>query len=100
MSECPTANEFGVRNNPVCVESVNTSSFDDITSVSDIKVSSLFLSLSLSLSHTHTYSLSLIILHLIIIFIILQDLLVHIREERCAPYYITSTAGKLRGATD
>ena len=96
VSECPTANEFGVRNNPVCVEEVDTSPFDDITSVSDIDVSSL----SLTHTHTHTHSLPLIILHLIVIFIILQNLLMHIREERCAPYYITSTAGKLRGATD
>ena len=32
MSECPTANEFGVRDNPVCVEGVTTSNF---TSLSD-----------------------------------------------------------------
>ena len=64
VSECPTANEFGVRNNPVCVEDVDTSRFmnlDDITAVSDIRVSSLSLSLS------HTNPLPLIILHLIII---------------------------------
>ena len=54
MSECPTSNEFGVRNNPVCVDGVNTSRFmnlDDITAVPDIKVSSL--------SHTYTLVLTL-----------------------------------------
>ena len=94
MSECPTSNEFGVRNNPVCVDSVNTSRFmnlDDITAAPDIRVSSL------SHTHTHLFSLSLIILHLNNT---LQALLEHISQEECAPYYITSTAGKLRGATD
>ena len=27
VSECPTANEFGERNNPVCVDGVETSRF-------------------------------------------------------------------------
>ena len=33
MSECPTANEFGVRDNPVCVDSVDTTPFVNITNV-------------------------------------------------------------------
>ena len=33
MSECPTDNEFGVRDNPVCVDSVDTTPFVNITSV-------------------------------------------------------------------
>ena len=66
MSECPTANEFGVRNNPVCVEDVDTARFmnlDDPTAALDIAVSSLSISPpsppSLSHTHTHLYSLSL-----------------------------------------
>ena len=53
MSECPTANEFGVRNNPVCVDSVDTSQFtnlDDVTAAPAIAVSVFSFSLSLSLS--------------------------------------------------
>ena len=60
VSECPTANEFGVRNNPVCVEGVDTSRFmnlDDPTAAPDIAVSSLYLSL------THTYTLVLTLSH-------------------------------------
>ena len=33
MSQCPTANEFGVRNNPVCIDGVDTTPFANITSV-------------------------------------------------------------------
>ena len=33
VSECPTANEFGVRSNPVCVDGVDTTPFINITSV-------------------------------------------------------------------
>ena len=33
MSECPTDIEFGVRDNPVCVDSVDTTPFVNITSV-------------------------------------------------------------------
>lgn len=40
MSECPTANEFGVRSNPVCVDEVDTSRFSnisvDITDISSV----------------------------------------------------------------
>ena len=63
MSECPTANEFGVRNNPVCIDEVDTSQFtnldDGVTAAPAIAVSSLSLSLSFSLSHSLTFSLSL-----------------------------------------
>ena len=31
MAECPSVNEFGVRDNPVCVDSVDTSNFVNIT---------------------------------------------------------------------
>ena len=31
VDRCPAANEFGVRNNPVCIDSVDTSGFVDIT---------------------------------------------------------------------
>ena len=31
VSECPTANEFGVRSNPVCVDEVDTSRFTNIS---------------------------------------------------------------------
>ena len=31
MAECPSVNEFGVRDNPVCVDSVNTSRFVNVT---------------------------------------------------------------------
>ena len=34
VDRCPEANEFGVRNNPVCVDSVDTSQFVDITDAS------------------------------------------------------------------
>ena len=33
VSTCPTANEFGVRPNPVCVDGVNTTPFANINSV-------------------------------------------------------------------
>jgi len=40
VSECPNANEFGVRSNPVCVDEVDTSRFTnisvDFTSVSSV----------------------------------------------------------------
>lgn len=31
MTECPTANEVGIRSSPVCVEGVDTSQFDIIS---------------------------------------------------------------------
>lgn len=31
VSQCPTANEFGVRNSPVCVDGVETARFANIT---------------------------------------------------------------------
>ena len=31
MDRCPEVNEFGVRNNPVCIDSVDTSEFINIT---------------------------------------------------------------------
>ena len=116
VSECPTANEFGVRNNPVCIDGVDTTAFVNLTSSSNllssannIRVSSLSLSLShshthsLSLTHTHTqHNLSLSFCPLLssplssvnhFHFSLLQLLLDHISQEKCAPYYITSTAG-------
>lgn len=33
MSVCPIANEFGVRNNPVCVDGVDTTQFQNVTDV-------------------------------------------------------------------
>ena len=41
MSACPTANEFGVRDNPVCVDSVDTTPFVNITSVDFTDIGSL-----------------------------------------------------------
>ncbi len=44
MSACPSANEFGVRSNPVCVDEVDTSRFSnisvDLTSTSSISETS------------------------------------------------------------
>lgn len=31
VSQCPTANEFGVRNGPICVDEVNTTRFTNIS---------------------------------------------------------------------
>ena len=55
VSECPTANEFGVRDNPVCVDSVDTSRFVNVTNAvsftaADNIAVSLFLSPPPSLS--------------------------------------------------
>ena len=41
MSACPTANEFGVRDNPVCIDSVDTTPFANISSVDFADISSL-----------------------------------------------------------
>ena len=39
VAECPSKVELGIRNNPVCVDGVNTSDFQNI---SDLSVSSVF----------------------------------------------------------
>ena len=41
VSTCPTANEFGVRPNPVCVDGIHTTVFADITSVDLLNVQSV-----------------------------------------------------------
>ena len=41
VSECPTMNEFGVRSNPVCVDSVNTTPFTNITSIDFLDINSV-----------------------------------------------------------
>jgi len=41
VSECPTANEFGVRNNPVCVDGVDTTPYANITNVDFTDIPSL-----------------------------------------------------------
>ncbi len=41
VSECPTANEFGVRSNPVCVDGVDTAPFTNITSIDFLDVNSV-----------------------------------------------------------
>ena len=38
MDRCPAANEFGVRNNPVCIDSVDTSGFVDITNGNPVDI--------------------------------------------------------------
>ena len=38
VERCPDANEFGVRDNPVCVDSVDTSNFVNITSGNPLEV--------------------------------------------------------------
>ena len=41
MSECPSANEFGVRSNPVCVDSVDTAPFANITNIDFTDINSV-----------------------------------------------------------
>ena len=36
VAECPSANEFGVRSNPVCVEEVNTADFQNLTDIENL----------------------------------------------------------------
>jgi len=62
VERCPDANEFGVRDNPVCVDSVDTSNFVNITSGNPLEVTMR-----------------------------VTALLDHIAREECAPYYIVST---------
>ena len=38
MDRCPAVNEFGVRNNPVCIDSVDTSGFVNITSGNPVDI--------------------------------------------------------------
>ena len=38
VERCPDANEFGVRDNPVCVDSVDRSNFVNITSGNPLEV--------------------------------------------------------------
>ena len=35
MESCPTANELGLRENPVCVDGVDTTPFQNLTSSTD-----------------------------------------------------------------
>ena len=36
VAECPSANEFGVRNNPVCVDEVDTTDFQNLTDIENL----------------------------------------------------------------
>ena len=38
MDRCPEVNEFGVRNNPVCIDSVDTSQFINITNGNPVDI--------------------------------------------------------------
>ncbi len=92
MSECPSANEFGVRSNPVCVDSVDTTLFTNITNIDFTDISSVTGS-----SGNIAVSACIIIIGLFYLTqpasACLQTLLELISTEQCAPYYIASTAG-------
>lgn len=36
VAECPSEYEFGVRNNPVCVDDVNTEDFQNLTDIENL----------------------------------------------------------------
>ena len=43
MEECPDENEFGVRNNPVCVDEVDSSRYQNVTNVDAIDSATLIM---------------------------------------------------------
>lgn len=50
VRDCPTANEFGVRDNPVCVDTVNTEQFRNISGDVRTTASNIVVSYSLRTS--------------------------------------------------
>ncbi|CAI7988530.1 Choline transporter-like protein 2 [Geodia barretti] len=63
VAECPEENEFGVRNNPVCVDEVDPDKYRNVTDLNSGDSNPLVL-----------------------------DLVQDIANERCAPYYLRSEA--------
>ncbi|CAI8016272.1 Choline transporter-like protein 4 [Geodia barretti] len=63
VAECPEENEFGVRNNPVCVDEVDPDKYRNVTDLNSFDSAGL-----------------------------IADLVGDIANERCAPYYLRSEA--------
>jgi choline transporter-like protein 2/4/5 len=63
VAECPEENEFGVRNNPVCVDEVDPDKYRNVTDLNSFDSTEL-----------------------------IADLVDDIVNERCAPYYLRSEA--------
>lgn len=67
MSECPSANELGLRSNPICVDGVDTSRYANLSDLSAdtvdrVAVCCLFLYclfISMSGVHVHAYLIGL-----------------------------------------
>ena len=49
VEECPTANEAGIRVDPVCVDSVNTTQFDIINSTTTSDIDDVTIAVAVSL---------------------------------------------------
>ena len=94
MRECPDENEFGVRDFPVCVDEVDPNKYQNLTEDTDTFTTAELISVSreglwVGLFGWETY----LCVCVCVCVCVLQDLLDDIANERCAPYYLRSTAG-------
>ena len=64
VDRCPAVNEFGVRNNPVCIDSVDTSQFVDITNGNPADVAAR-VSVRKSVTYNPAWNLALVWVYLL-----------------------------------
>ena len=71
MSECPTQYDIGIRTTgvPICVNSINTTKYEDL--------------LNLTLESFSSLAPALVV--------IIEDLADNILNKKCAPYYVATT---------